>query len=116
MEGLGFGINFTWSGFHAQRNANEGPVRIQCKCQVPIYVFPEKKLFSLVIFQNRIIMFCLPVPTLIYLQEIYIFPGRSVYFAAAKYVDRSREYIYRRHMDIGIGTEAVQFLFREYIL
>jgi len=28
--------------------------------------------------QNRIIMFCLPVPTLLYLWEIYIFPG-SVY-------------------------------------
>ncbi len=26
-------------------------------------------------FQNRIIMFCFPVPTLIYLWEIYIFPG-----------------------------------------
>jgi hypothetical protein len=26
-------------------------------------------------FQNRIMMFCLPVPTLIYLWEIYIFPG-----------------------------------------
>jgi hypothetical protein len=25
-------------------------------------------------FQNRIIMFCFPVPTLIYLREIYIFP------------------------------------------
>ncbi len=36
-------------------------------------------------FQNRIIMFCLPVPTLIYLWEIYIFPG--------KYVDLSWEYI-----------------------
>ncbi len=52
--------------------ANEGPVRIQYKCLVPIYVFPEMKLCSL---QNRIIMFCLPIPTLIYLLEIYIFPG-----------------------------------------
>jgi hypothetical protein len=26
-------------------------------------------------FQNRIIMFCLPVPALIYMWEIYIFPG-----------------------------------------
>ncbi len=26
-------------------------------------------------FQNKIIMFCLPIPTLIYLWEIYIFPG-----------------------------------------
>ncbi len=28
---------------------NEGPVRIQYKCPVPIYVFPEMKLCSLVI-------------------------------------------------------------------
>jgi hypothetical protein len=28
---------------------NEGPVRIQYKCLVPIYVFPEMKLRGLVI-------------------------------------------------------------------
>jgi hypothetical protein len=28
--------------------ANEGPVRIQYKCQVPIYVFSEMKLGGLV--------------------------------------------------------------------
>ncbi len=43
--------------------ANEGPVRIQYNCLVPIYIFPEMKCY----FQNRIMMFCLPVPTLIYL-------------------------------------------------
>ncbi len=31
-------------------------------------------------FQNRIIMFCLPVPMLIYLWEIYIFPGSVCLF------------------------------------
>ncbi len=31
-------------------------------------------------FQNRIIIFCLPVPTLIYLWEIYIFPGSVCLF------------------------------------
>ncbi len=30
-------------------SANEGPVRIQYKCLVPIYVFPEMKLCSLLI-------------------------------------------------------------------
>jgi hypothetical protein len=29
--------------------ANEGPLRIQYKCLVPIYVFPEMKLDGLVI-------------------------------------------------------------------
>ncbi len=41
-------------------------------------------------------MLCLPVPTLIYLWEIYIFPG-WVYSAAGKYVDRSCEYINSSH-------------------
>jgi hypothetical protein len=36
-------------------------------------------------------MFYLPIPTLIYLREIYIFPESVLYFAAAKYVDRSWE-------------------------
>ncbi len=31
-------------------------------------------------FQNRVIMFCLPVPTLIYPWEIYIFPGSVCLF------------------------------------
>ncbi len=31
-------------------------------------------------FQNRILMFCLAVPTLIYLWEIYIFPGSVCLF------------------------------------
>jgi hypothetical protein len=55
---------------HGSYAANEGPERIQYKCLVPIYVFPEMKL----LFQNRIKIFCLVVPSLIYLREIYIFP------------------------------------------
>ncbi len=35
-------------------------------------------------FQNRIIMFCLPVLTLIYLWEIYIFPGSVCLFCCRK--------------------------------
>ncbi len=46
-------------------------------------------------FPNRIIMFCLPVPTLIDLWEIYYFQDRFAYSAAGKYVDRSWEYINR---------------------
>ncbi len=46
--------------------------------------------------QNSIIMLCLPIPTIIYLWEIYIFPGSvCLFFAAAKYVERSWEYINR---------------------
>jgi hypothetical protein len=46
---------------------NYGPVRIKYKCLVLIYVFPEMKLGSLVISKNRIIMFCLPIFTFVYL-------------------------------------------------
>ncbi len=46
-------------------------------------------------FQNRIIMFCLPIPTLIYLLEIYTFPGSVCLFCCKKYVDWSWEYINR---------------------
>jgi hypothetical protein len=34
--------------------ANEGPVRNQYKCLVPIYVFPEMKLCSLVISKTEL--------------------------------------------------------------
>jgi hypothetical protein len=34
--------------------ANEGLVRIQYKCLVPIYVFPEMKLRSLVISKTKL--------------------------------------------------------------
>jgi hypothetical protein len=33
--------------------SNEGPVRIQYKCLVPIYVFPEMKLCGLVISKTE---------------------------------------------------------------
>jgi hypothetical protein len=44
-------------------------------------------------FQNRIKMFCLPVPTLIYLWEIYIFLGSGRLFCCSKYVDQYWEYL-----------------------
>ncbi len=37
--------------------ANEGPVRIQYKCLVPIYVFPEMKLCGLVISKTELLCF-----------------------------------------------------------
>ncbi len=48
-------------------------------------------------FQNRIILLCHPLPTLIYLWEIYIlyFQDRYAYSATGKYVDRFWEYINR---------------------
>ncbi len=46
--------------------ANEGPVRIQYKCLVPIYVFPEMKL----LFPKQNYVLSPAVTTLIYLGEI----------------------------------------------
>ncbi len=60
--------------------ANEGQVRIQYKCLVPIYVLPKMKLW----IPKKIIMFCLPVPTFIYLWEIYIFLGSVCLFCCMK--------------------------------
>ncbi len=59
-------------------------LRIKYECLVPIYVFPEMKLSRY--FQNRIIMFCLSIPTLIYYicERFIYFQDLSVYFAAAK--------------------------------
>ncbi len=67
--------------------ANAGPERIQYKCLDQIYEFPKWNYF-----QNIIILFCLPVPTLIYLWEMYIYlHAESAYSAAGNYVDWSWE-------------------------
>jgi hypothetical protein len=63
---------------------DEGPVRIQYKCLVPIYVSPEMKLVSLFPKQNYDVLspnFHIHVSDerFIYSQE-----NRSAYFAAAK--------------------------------
>ncbi len=39
------------------------------------HIIPRNETVQPPYFQNRIVMFCLPIPTLIYLWEIYIFPG-----------------------------------------
>jgi hypothetical protein len=77
--------------------AKEGPVRIKHKCLVYHLYISRNETVQLIYFQNRIIMFCLPIPTLIlYICEKFIyFQDRPAYFAAAKYVDRSWDYINR---------------------
>ncbi len=67
-------------------------------------------------FQNRIIMFCLPVPTLIYLWEIYIFPGSVCLFCCREICGPILgNIIAHRHLIVEIGTKAVQFPEKEYI-
>ncbi len=60
---------------------------------------------------NRIIMFCLPIPILIYLREIYIFPGSVCLFCCSQISGP----ILGIDINVGIGTEAAQVLFWEYI-
>jgi hypothetical protein len=47
--------------------ANEGPVRIQNKCLVPIYVFPEMKLWGLFISKTELHFSVPPISTFMYL-------------------------------------------------
>ncbi len=73
--------------------ANEGPVKIQYKCLVSIYVFPEMKLWSLLFSKTELL--CSASRFLYwYICERFIdFQDQSAYSAARKYVDRSWEYI-----------------------
>ncbi len=59
--------------------AKERPVRIQYNCLVPIYVFPEMKLcVQPPYFQNRVIMFCIPIPPFIHIsvRDLYSYISR----------------------------------------
>ncbi len=69
-------------------NANEGPVRIQYICLVPIYVFPEIKLHGLVISKQNynVLSPNFYIHSCICEQFIYS-QDQSAYFATAKYAD-----------------------------
>ncbi len=43
-----------WGTIVSLHTANEGPMRIQYKCIVPIYVFPEMKLYGLIISKTEL--------------------------------------------------------------
>ncbi len=62
-------------------------------------------------FQNRIIMFCLPVPSLIYLWEIYIFPGSVCLFCCREtcglWTDPGNILIALRHMNVEIPRKGI---------
>ncbi len=81
-------------------HCNEGPVRIQ-------YIYGSHLCISRnetvqpTYFQNRIIMICLPIPTLIYLWEIYIFPGMVCLFCCSQ-IYRPILGIYKSLTDTGM--------------
>jgi hypothetical protein len=107
----------TWNARYIPFTTNEGTVRIQYKCLVPIYVFPEMKLCSFLISKTELKCSVSQFLHSYICERFLYFQDRSVYFSAAKYVDRFWEYINRSQTHDcrnWVGTEAVQFLYREY--
>jgi hypothetical protein len=67
--------------------ANEGPVRIQYKCLVPIYNMCSQKLncvASLFPKQNYNVLSSNSYTHILYLSEIYIFPGLVCLFCCSQ--------------------------------
>jgi hypothetical protein len=75
--------------YHSQMyrvyTANEGPVRMQYKCLVLIYVFPEMKLPGLVIPKQTYNVLSSNLHIHVSLSDLYIFRiSQPTYLAAAK--------------------------------
>jgi hypothetical protein len=87
-------------------------VRTQCKCLVSIFCIPRNETVQPRYFQNRIITFCLPISTFMYLWAIYIFPGSVCLFCCSQ---KGRQILgkYKSPTDtcVGIGNKATQFHF-----
>ncbi len=96
-------------------------MRIQDKCLVPIYVFPEMKLCSLLISKTWLWIYNVLSSnsyTHISVRNLYI-PGSVCLFCFSQICGPILE-IYKsltsyRHTNVEIGTEAAQFPEKEYI-
>jgi hypothetical protein len=97
--------------------ANEGPLIIPYKCLVPIYVFPEMKLCSLLISKTEL-EYSVSQFLHSYICERFMNISRvglPILLQGNMWTDPGNIYIAHKHMNVEIWTEAAQFPEKEYI-
>ncbi len=106
-------MEYTREMARCKYTANEGLLRIQYECPVPIYVFPEMKLS----FPKQNYNVLSPSSyTHISVRDLYIFRiGLPIQLLENLLTDPGNILIAHRHMSVEIKTEAAQFPEKECI-